>query len=81
MNWLDFDQIFNVFAGHNCQIQVIVHMKCKISWGPSVFSENTVHVLIHFILNKLSHTIYWKSPISVLGMSGYEIYIFREKKS
>ena len=25
-----------------------------------------------FILNRLSHTIYWKSPISVLGMSGYE---------
>ena len=32
--------------------------------------------LTHCILNRLSHTIYWKSPISVLGMSGYEIYIF-----
>ena len=30
-------------------------------------------------LNRLSHTIYWKSPISILGMYGYEIYIFLEK--
>ena len=35
--------------------------------------------LTHCILNRLSHTIYWKSPISILGMSDYEIYIFREK--
>ena len=34
----------------------------------------------HCILNILSHTIYWKSPISILGTSGYEIYIFLEKK-
>ena len=27
-------------------------------------------------LNRLSHTIYWKSPISILGTAGYEIYIF-----
>ena len=31
-------------------------------------------------MNKLSHTIYWKSPIWILGMSSYEIYIFLEKK-
>ena len=35
--------------------------------------------LTHCILNRLSHTIYWKSPISSLGTSGYEIYIFLEK--
>ena len=35
--------------------------------------------LTHCILNRLSHTIYWKSPISILGASGYESYIFLEK--
>ena len=35
--------------------------------------------LTYCILNRLSHTIYWKSPISILGTSGYEIYIFLEK--
>ena len=36
-------------------------------------------LLTHCILNRLSHTIYWKSPLSILGTSGYEIYIFLEK--
>ena len=36
--------------------------------------------LTHCRLNRLSHTIYWKSPISILGMSGYVIYRFLEKK-
>ena len=31
------------------------------------------------LLNRFSHTIYWKSPISILGTSCYEIYIFLEK--
>ena len=35
--------------------------------------------LTHCRLNRLSYTIYWKSPISILGMSGYETYIFLEK--
>ena len=35
--------------------------------------------LTHCILNRFSHTIYWKSPISILGTSGHEIYIFLEK--
>ena len=35
--------------------------------------------LTHCILNRLSYTIYWKSPILILGTSGYEIYIFLEK--
>ena len=36
-------------------------------------------ILIHCIRNRLSHTIYWKSPISILGKPSYEIYIFLEK--
>ena len=35
--------------------------------------------LTHCIRNRLSHTIYWRSPISILGTPGYEIYIFLEK--
>ena len=35
--------------------------------------------LTHCILNRLSLTIYWKSPISILGMSDNEIYIFLEQ--
>ena len=35
--------------------------------------------LTHSILNRRSHTIYWKTPISILGTFGYEIYIFLEK--
>ena len=27
-------------------------------------------------MNRLSHTVYWKSPISILGTSSYEIYTF-----
>ena len=29
--------------------------------------------LTHCRLNELTHTIYWKSPISILGRSGYEV--------
>ena len=36
--------------------------------------------LTHFTLNQsISHTIYWKRPISILSMSGYVIYVFLEK--
>ena len=38
-----------------------------------------VSTLTHYILNRLSHAIYWKSPISVLGISGYTIKIFLDK--
>ena len=34
------------------------------------------HCLTHCRLYRLSHTIYWKSPISILGTAGYEIHIF-----
>ena len=33
----------------------------------------TVHTLAHFRLNKLPHKIYWKNPVSILGMSSYVI--------
>ena len=39
----------------------------------------SLHCLTHCILNRLSNTLYWKSPISVLSMSGYKIYIFLKK--
>ena len=35
--------------------------------------------IVHCRLNRLSHTIYWKSPISILGTAGYEIYILLRK--
>ena len=35
--------------------------------------------LTHCRLNRLSHTIYWKTPISSLGTPSWEIYIFLEK--
>ena len=35
--------------------------------------------LTHCRLNRFSHNIYWKSPISILGTSGCEIYIFLGK--
>ena len=41
--------------------------------------DHLPHLLTHCILNRFSHTMYWKSPISVLGTSGYEIYIFLKK--
>ena len=34
-----------------------------------------LYILTHYRLNRLSHTIYWKTPISILGTSCYEIYI------
>ena len=37
--------------------------------------------LTHCRLNRLPHTTYWKSPFSILDMSGYEMYVHipREK--
>ena len=45
----------------------------------SFLSPYEILPLTHCILNRLSHTIYWKSPVSILGTPGYEIYIFLEK--
>ena len=47
--------------------------------GSEHVPKESMELLNHCILNRLSHTIYWKSPISILGTSGYEIYIFLEK--
>ena len=44
-----------------------------------VVTSTWIHYLTHCRLNRLSHTIYWKSPISILGTSSYEFYIFLEK--
>ena len=38
-----------------------------------VFEYLLLFALTHCRLNRLSHTIYWKSQISILGMSSYEI--------
>ena len=35
--------------------------------------------LTHCRLNRFYHTIYWKSPISIIGTSSYEIKMFLEK--
>ena len=52
--------IFKVISvGHDLHILFIYYIYPKYS-----------DTLTHFILNKLSPTIYWKSPISILGMSG-----------
>ena len=37
------------------------------------YGDVVVSVLTHCRLNELPHTIYWKSPFSVLGRWGYEI--------
>ena len=36
-------------------------------------AEDILFSLSHFKLSRLPHTIYWKSLISILGTSGYEI--------
>ena len=45
-----------------------------------MLEKHTVTYLTYCRLNELSQTIYWKILISILGMSGYVIYIFLEKK-
>ena len=38
-----------------------------------------LNALTHCRLKRFSNAICWKSPISILGTSGYEIYKFLEK--
>ena len=45
------------------------------------YNRNFIMWLTHCRLNELNHTIYWKSPISILGMSGCGSSIFQEKNS
>ena len=50
------------------RVQLMLHKQVSVMLG-----------LTHCIRNRLYNTIYWKSPISILGTSGYEICIFLEK--
>ena len=79
-----FEGIFSLGAGHIClklgagqfttwwwinwaaTVQILIKLAIYIGaiW---------LSCLTHFRLNKFYYTIYWKSPISVLGMSGYVI--------
>ena len=49
--------------------------KKKIIKPAEIFTQHTKHCR----LNELSHTIYWKILISILGMSGYVLVIFHTK--
>ena len=58
------------------------HLYCKeLQYRNDAYSIYPKYsdILTHCRLNRLSHTIYWKSPISILAMSGYEILIFLKK--
>ena len=57
----------------------MVRYKFEDKCGKKLKCLNGLGILTHSILNRLSHTIYWKSPISIFGTSGYEIYTFLEK--
>ena len=41
----------------------------------SLFLQCLLETLIHCRLNRFSHTIYLKSPISILGISSYEVFV------
>ena len=54
-------------------------LSLEAAWKRYYNHNMNIITLTHYILNRLTHTIYWKSPISILGTSGYELYIFLEK--
>ena len=56
-----------------CEKLVFIHNKFIID------AQDSRHVLTHCTLNKFLHTIYLKSPISILGKSGYVSQIFQKK--
>ena len=60
-----------------CQNPFSGGKKKKIFWVLSIkntlLRSDRLVILTHFRQNKLVHTIYWKSQISILGMSGYVI--------
>ena len=64
---------------HIIQINKIIFWRSKQSNGPKFHFRGLDLILTHCRLNRLSHTIYWKSPISILGRWGHQIYIFLEK--
>ena len=47
---------------------------------PQSLTLSALSFLTHCILNRLSHIIYWKSSISILGTSGWDVHIPREKR-
>ena len=62
----------------------------KLQRGNAIYKKQQFYIILqvklienyfltHCILNRLSHTIYWKSPVSIISTSGYKIYIFLEK--
>ena len=52
-----------------------------IDWGVILTFRPLILLLLTYCSpDSLSHIIYWKSLISILGMSGYETYLFLEKK-
>ena len=57
---------------NTCNICFLVEVR-------KIFIWNYVYILTHCRWNRLSHTLYWKSQISILGTSGYEIYSKRKK--
>ena len=87
------EKCFHVFVTE-ISILILISMKGKAPDWPFFFLQPAVLIfsflstnhmlwvligitLTHCILNRL--TIYWKSPILILGMSDYEIYVFLEK--
>ena len=84
--WMKFPLLVAVNVPKFCTPKSLIkcHMETvqtqiRLQSNQDVQFAITLSILTHCILNRLSHTIYWKSPISILGMSGYKIYIFLEK--
>ena len=53
---------------------------CMAKGWAANFYVSSRWILTHCRLNELTHTVYWKILISVLGMSGYVIYIIPRGK-
>ena len=70
-----------LFVQVSCPIHIAITVHPPYQSSSKTFTTVVCIVLNHWVLNRLSHTIYWKSPISILGMSSYIMYIFLEKKA
>ena len=85
--------LYTVSIESNCPddiLRMLIMIWIYAYWAclKALFSLNATHMieltrtlgaLPHCIPNRLSRTIYCKSLISILGTSGYKIYIFLEK--
>ena len=78
-SWITTQLHTFVEIDHEIISRIILHTDSR--WAVVSYWQMYVYKywLTNCILNRLSHTIYWKCPISILGTSGYEIYIFLEK--